>query len=425
MLGVFGSDSALPDKPPVSGKQEFRYGWTVIVGAMICYACSVAAVPTYLNGAFITELQKEFGWSRTLISLGGTVQLLTLAVMSPLIGFVTDRIGIRIPIAISLFSVAAVYVGLGLLLNSYGTYIFFHILMSVVGVAALPVVFTRAINSWFDRSRGLALGITLVGTGLTATFGPSYVTALIAEHGWRGGYLGIAVAIAVASPLVIWLVRISPWETQSNNRFSAAKDTRPTFDIAIRQRLFWALAATFFLQALAILGIVGHLMPLLEDRGVERAAAAKVMGIVGIAVIAGRFFVGAAIDRIFAPWVAGTVVLFACLGCIGLVWGNADFAPLAAFAVGFALGAEVDIIGFLTSRYYATVAYTRLYGLLFAAFIVGAALSPFWIGTMYDAKGHYGQAMLISAGLLLAAAGILFSLPRYSNVDVQNQTTPE
>ena len=400
--------------PPLSGKQEFSLGWPVIIGSLICYACSVAAVSTYLNGMFVIELGKQFGWARAMISLGGTVQMTVLAAMSPVVGFVTDRIGIRIPIAFSLVGLAAAYAALGLLLNSYPGFIAMQALTAVLGAATLPVLFTSAINSWFDRARGLALGCTLVGTGVTATFGPTYVTWLIVHHGWRAGYLGIAVAILVLSPLVMWLVRPAPWSEGPSRAAATASDTRPDFQQAVRKPLFWILAATFFLQALAILGMIGHLMPLLVGKGVDRTTAAGIVGIVGLAVIGGRFFVGAAIDRIFAPWVAAAVVLVCCVGCLCLAWGGVGLAPFGAFAVGFAIGAEVDIIGFLTSRYYATGSYARLYGSLYAIFLIGAAISPLWIGAMYDANGNYRNAMLTCAGLLLAAAVILIGLPRYA-----------
>jgi MFS family permease len=189
--------------PPTTGAREFALGWPVILGAILCYALSVVAIPIYTNGVFLVELQKEFGWSRAQISLGGTLQTLTLALMSPVVGLIADRVGMRLPIAVSLVGFAVFYALLGLVLNSYAGFLILQVLLSLLGAATLPVLFTRAVNSWFDRARGLALGTTLTGTGLTATFAPSFTAYWIGEGGWRTAYIAIAVVVLIATPLIV------------------------------------------------------------------------------------------------------------------------------------------------------------------------------------------------------------------------------
>jgi MFS family permease len=392
---------------------EFRLGWPTILGSLICFALSVAAIPVYLQGIFLTDLQGEFGWSRGQISFGSTVQLTVLAFMSPIAGFAADRFGIRVPTAISLLGVAFVYAAMGWWMHSYAGFLALQALLSILGAATLPVVFTRAVNSWFDRSRGLALGCTLIGTGITATFGPAFVTWAILQYGWRGAYLAIAAVVLVLTPLVVWLMRTSPAEATLPAAYVGADEGRPGFSRAWRQPLFWALGATFFLQASAVIGMISHMTPLLVDEGLTRPEAGRIAGLIGIAVIAGRFFVGALMDRFFAPYVAAAVVVICAAGCAALALGGQAVAPLGALAIGFAIGAEVDVIGYLTSRYYAVHAYARLYGVQYAIFLLGAALSPFWIGRAFDYFGSYRVALYACSGVLIVAALILLRLPRY------------
>ena len=397
--------------PPTTGAREFALGWPVILGAILCYALSVVAVPIYTNGVFLVELQKEFGWSRAQISLGGTLQTLTLAVMSPVVGLIADRFGMRLPIAVSLVGFALFYALLGLVLNSYAGFLLLQVLLSLLGAATLPVLFTRAVNSWFDRARGLALGTTLTGTGLTATFAPSFVAYWIGQGGWRTAYLAIAVVVLVAAPLIVWLVKLAPWDRPAEA--AAPPVSGLTVAEAIRRPVFWWLGGAFLLQSLALLGMIGHMVPLLTDAGLERMQAAELAGIVGLAIIAGRFFVGAIIDHVFAPWVAAAVTALSAGGCVALATGGLAWAPFAAFAIGFAIGGEIDIIGFLASRYFGLLAYARIYGLLYGIFLLGTALSPLWIALVFDHAGSYAPALLTSALLMAGSIVILLFLPRY------------
>ena len=88
-----------PRARPTTGPQEFARGWTVLVGSLVCYALSIAAIPIYTNGVFVTELTEAFGKTRGEITATWIFHSLVLAPMSPVIGLIADRIGIRIPIA--------------------------------------------------------------------------------------------------------------------------------------------------------------------------------------------------------------------------------------------------------------------------------------------------------------------------------------
>ncbi|MEM9287024.1 MAG: MFS transporter, partial [Pseudomonadota bacterium] len=139
-------------------------------------------------------------------------------------------------------------------------------------------------------------------------------------------------------------------------------------------------------------------------------------------VIVGRIGVGFLLDRLFAP----RVVFFLFLGPVAafliLRAGSSETAFFfAALAFGLAQGAEIDIIAYLTSRYFPKEAYGATYGLLFSAFTVGAANGPLMLGLLYDRNGDYAFALLLLAAIASTAALLTFLLPRF---EVQHAVSP-
>jgi hypothetical protein len=130
-------------------------------------------------------------------------------------------------------------------------------------------------------------------------------------------------------------------------------------------------------------------------------------------VIASRLVVGFLLDRIFAPRIAILICLIASAGCVALLVSGISAASLTAIALGLALGAELDLMGFLAARYFGLARFGRIYGWLYCAFVFAAGLSPYWVGTVRDITGNYTLAVAASAiGLVVTCGGFLL-LPRY------------
>jgi MFS family permease len=136
--------------------------------------------------------------------------------------------------------------------------------------------------------------------------------------------------------------------------------------------------------------------------------------IIGAAVIGSRLVIGWLSDRVHAPSVAAVVCLIAAGGCVTIALGGAAMAPVAALAFGCAMGAEADLVGFLTARYFGLAVYGRAYARQYAAFMLAAGASPAWIGLLYDQTGGYGMPLAIAALMLLVSAFLFTRLPRYA-----------
>ena len=155
-------------------------------------------------------------------------------------------------------------------------------------------------------------------------------------------------------------------------------------------------------------------MVVLRDAGLTLPQAAGIASLIGIGVIFGRVLIGWIIDRIFAPYIACAVFLATACGCVLLNLGGASMAPVAAFLVGFALGAEIDLIAYLTARYFGLRNYGFVYGLAYSMFSIGAAAGPAVVGAMFDANRNYQIALWTMAGCLVFGAIAMMLLPRFA-----------
>ena len=165
--------------------------------------------------------------------------------------------------------------------------------------------------------------------------------------------------------------------------------------------------------AVAVLGLIPAFIPLLQDSGMDAATAGGLAAYLGLSVVIGRLGTGWLIDRIFAPYVLFGVFTIVALGCLALGLGGVKYALLGAIALGLAVGAEVDLIGYFTAKYYGLKHYGAIYGVMYSIFSLGAIISPVVAGAIWDKTGNYDLALYISAGLVITAAVMALALLKF------------
>jgi predicted MFS family arabinose efflux permease len=253
------------------------------------------------------------------------------------------------------------------------------------------------------------------GVGLGGFIMPQLAQMLIERVGWRGAYptLGL-LTLAIAFPLVaLWIREPGPGEGERRAR-TAGDVTGLSVRGALGTRRFWLMGAAFFLVAIAINGTVAHVVPLLTDHGVSAAAAAAIMGIFGLATMAGRLFAGYLVDRIFAPFVATLFFLAPIAGFILLSSGSGELPGIGVILLGLGLGTEIDLIAFLVSRYMGQRAFGEIYGYCFMIFGLGSSAGRFLGGFVYDFAGSYNPALVGAAGALVVAVILVNLLGPYT-----------
>lgn len=391
--------------------------WRVLAGVTVGLALGFSNVAVALFGLFVLPLSEAFGWGRGQISAAIFGVNAVLIVASPFLGLVLDRIGSRRVIlpSIALFGVAIGAIALvhGSLLHFYVAYM----LAALLGIGTIPAAYTRIAIAWFDDRRGLAVGVAMAGVGLGAMLLPPLIQWLIGRFGWQAGYLGLAALIVlVAWPVAFWLLIDEPGQAgHLRDGHVPAPDVTPdgelqlglTFRECLKSSCLWKMAGGFALLGLATSGIMAHLVPLLRDRGVSGELAALGASTLGLALVIGRVVCGLLLDRYPAPRVVVAFLLGPVAGLAMLGFGAAaQWAFIATLLIGIGIGAELDFMSYLVSRYLGHRAYGSNYGLLYSAFALGAAFGPMLMGSLFEIYGTYDQALRI-----LCAASVASLIP--------------
>lgn len=410
--------------------QGWFYGWWVVCASVVGMIVSQGPVLVFTFGIFMKPLGAEFGWTRSQISLALTVAILSAAFFTPWVGRLIDRHGAR-QVAIP----ALILFGLGVASLAFlpAHLVVFYLWFCCIGILSAggtPTAYAKSISHWFVRRRGLALGLSMAGIGLGATLMPIIAQRAVGSLGWRGGFAVIGVVVLIGMLIVALKLRNCPADMglHPDNETPPSGDRRAAVGLTSRQamhtRTFWLIAVSFFLAALAINGCAVHFVPMLTDRGVSPQDAARTAAVIGMALIVGRVAAGFLLDYLFAPFV--TLFFFSgpVIGIL-LLYGGATGgeAVLCAALIGLGVGAEVDLIAYLASRYFGLKAFGEVYGYLFAIFCVGTALGPLLMGTGQTLLGSYDLVLLLFVGCMLAACVLICCVGRYPDLSQPESPT--
>jgi MFS family permease len=401
-----------------AGRSEWRQYPMLPIAAMFGY--SVSVIHIYGINPYIVPVTTEFGWSREEFTWAFTLAILFQALMAIPLGILVDRLGARKLGLAGIVMVCLAFAGLSTATADLGKW---YLLWGIITLVALPVqatVWTSAVASRFNASRGLALAVTLCGASIAQFAMPPLATALIGSVGWRSAFLYHGL---------IWLALVLPFVFFA---FRGAKDVanaKAEAHVELDGMSFWdGLRSTIYLRLLiaslfftfTVVALNFQFMPLLSDWGIAPAKAAALASLIGLSSIAGRLSIGWLIDRYRASYIGGVVFLLPVLAVLLLLQGNGGgWTPaLVAILLGFTLGAEVDVLVYLTTRFFGLKNFGALYGGLLGALSIGTALGPLMASRIFDQTKSYDQFFWLALGLLVVASLSLFTLPRPKTMPV-------
>jgi len=374
---------------------------------------------------FFKPLSQEFNWSRAEISLGFSLSLLVLSAALPIVGRLVDRFGAR-----KIILPGALLFGLGLTSFFFLTPNLWHfyaiyICLGIVGSGTAAVPYYKVICHWFDKRRGLALGLTMGGAGIGFFVMPSLSYALIATMGWRMAYVLIGLTVIVVTvPVVGLFLKEKPQmmgllPDGALIRHDEPETQRPVGSgimgrEAWRDPTFWLMCTALFLVSVSLNGCLIHLVPLLTDRGSSAQSAALAASLLGGAALLGRVGTGFLLDRFFATNVAVCFFAVAAFGILMLWAGVAGpLSFVAAALLGVGIGAEGDIMPYLVGRYFGLLAFGEIYAYVLAIYTLGAVVGPLLMGVGFDSTGSYDSVLAPFLVVTLAGALLMTRLGPY------------
>ncbi len=405
-------------------KEKIFWGWYIVAGAFLVMAVNYGA--RYCFGVFVKPLSDEHGWSRSVISLAATINMLVYSTGSIFVGRLLDRIAPLWIMTIGAVIAAAGYILTGFINTPLSLYLTYGLLVGLGAAGMGVVVCSSSVGKWFIKMRGVALGIATMGI----SFGTMTLTPLagyLNEYfSWRTGLLilGIItfiVGIAISQTLmrktqpeaygllpdgdkIVLPVQLS--NVPAINRVSPA--------IVFRDIRFWTLAICHGLVIMVVMSVFVHQVAYAMDNNIENITAATSLAAVSMIGFFGQFFFGWLSDRLRDPKYAYFLgILFLLIGMILLFYAHSvSILYLYAIIYGFGYGSLAPILPIIVADRFGRHFLGSIYGLLTFFIGVGGSIGPILGGFIYDKLGSYQYLWVINVVVLAGISLIILTLKK-------------
>ncbi|MDR6227347.1 MFS transporter [Desmospora profundinema] len=400
--------------------KKIHYGWFILFFSFFALLTVQGARLSF--GAFIVPWEEYFGTSRGAISFVGTLSFVVYGITQPLIGKAIDKWGVRKVLSYSAL-IAGTGVALTLTASTYlELWLWFGILASIGFGGASSVAASVAVTRWFNRKRGLALGMITAGFGAGQFFIVPLAIVLIQTWGWPVASLVLAgILIVFAFPLLLIFLKDKPAdlgmepyggmsEKSSLNKGDGSVVTPVTY---WKHRGFWCLLIPYFVCGFTTTGLMDtHLVPFAHNHGFSAATAGAAVSLLAIFNIIGTLASGHFADYWNNRWMLFTLYAVRAITVFLLVYTHQP-QMLLVFSVLFGLVdfSTVAPTTLTATRLFQSVNVGLVLGWLSFAHQVGSALGAYIPGWLFDRTGSYEAAFVFSSILLIGAVILTYFLP--------------
>jgi MFS family permease len=392
----------------------------IVLGALTLAMLAASGMRAMFS-VYIKPMEAEFGWSRGALSGAAAVSLLLLGAAGPFVGRIADRWGPR-----AVISAALALLGIGSIASAFiqqlwHVYAAAGIVMALGAGGAAMTTGSTVVARWFERRRGLAIGISAGGMSAGQLIVIPLATALTVYFGWRTSYLWLGIGLLLlVVPLAIAFIRDSPEDhglrpygaTGPVQSAAQAAATVAAGRIGIAEAAqtlpFWLLMGTFFVCGYTSAGVVlTHFMPHALEHNFTAFQASSALGVMGAMNIVGTIGSGWVCDLFGRRGPLATYYFLRGLSLLFLlaVW---DVPSLHVWAAIFGLNfiSTVPPTTTLTANIFGRYSVGELSGWIFFAHQVGAALGAALAGWTFELTGSYTAAFVSAAVLAIVAAGL-------------------
>ncbi len=389
---------------------EIRTHWRPLLAATIGIGTGMSTAGT-ITSVLAPSLIDGNGWARSDFAAVGILGLFSTLAF-PFIGRLADVLGVRWTALIGQVTLPLSYLAYATVMGgSLKIYMAIFIVQSMLCVTTTATVYTRLAVQYFTRARGLALAIVVSGSAIFGAIGGPILNNYVEAHGWEATYRALAVFATVAAVVVFLLI---PAGAGRGSKDAPKRRARDDYPMIFRSRAFWILAAVMLLCNLPATLILVQLKLLLIDNGVSGPGVSVMFTALSVGMLTGRFVTGLALDR-FEPYLVAFLTLgLPSLG-IFLIASSLDSATILTFAVfclGFAFGAEGDIVAFLVARRFGLAVYSSVMGLLTATMSLSTSLGAGLLSWTLNRTGNYSLFLVISGTAVIVGATMLLAMRR-------------
>jgi MFS family permease len=391
-------------------------GWRMVAAAFFVDFVAVGFF-FYSYGVFFKAIAAEFGDSRLGVALGLTVTNAVGAIAAPLVGRALDRFPLKRVIGVGATSMAIGFLGLSQVQTQMQFYLVLGLFIGFGASSMGNLATSKLVANWFDRKRGMALGIAATGVSLSGVVMPYISAEIIAGYGWRNGFLvyglftfmvvvPFVLSVVVSKPEEVGLqpdgaLKLPPTDVQVNT----APPPRLSMHQVWRDHNFWIIVLTFSLIFCCMSTTLTHMVPRLTDMGHELSLASLVMSLCAGLGIVGKLSFGWLGDKLPMRRVLLLVILVQFSGQF-LMYQNEDlfWFAIGAALFGYGVGGVVPLHGAIVGKTFGRERFGAVLGLMRPAMFPIQILGVPFAGWVYDTTGSYAQAFQVLLFLYAFAA---------------------
>ena len=413
------------------------YGWKLV--GLTVFTLAVIISPIFHGaGTFFYALEREFGWSRTVLGAAFSLSRVEGAVLGPLEGVLTDRLGTRRMVLIGLLIVGAGFVFLATVQGVVAFYLALLVLFGGSGLGGFLPLMT-AINHWFVRHRSKAMAIGMTGVNFGGLLVPALAWSII-TFGWRETSLALGIGVWALALPVSMLVRNRPEEHGERPdgdppRTAAANGESIdgvieeggqdfTLGEALRTMAFWAITAAHGFSAVAAITISVHIIPALTDIDMSLPAAAGVVTTFTMIGVVFQLIGGFLGDRVRKP---PAIAAFVAIQGVGMfVAATATTVPgafLFAVLYGIGFGGRVPLLTAIRGDYFGRENFATIFGVSQVPMNIAMMAAPVTAGFLFERLGSYAVPFIAIAVMNWIGA-LLILLARKPTLPASRSVVP-
>ncbi|MGZ3607223.1 MAG: MFS transporter [Syntrophales bacterium] len=405
-------------------KNSIFWGWYVVMGAFLISSISYGA--RYSFGVFVKPMSVDYGWSRSVVSLGASINMIVYSICAIFLGRMLDKVAPRWIITAGAIVASGGYILTSLARTPLHFYLAYGVLCGAGTACMGLLVVNSSVGKWFIKKRGIAIGISTMGV----SFGTIALTPLagyiVKNYDWHRGFifLGIIFVFIGVTLSQLFMGRINPescglfpdGERKTAQALEAIHvDKHPAHisaKVIFRNSRFWILVACFSLAVMTLMAVFVHQVPYALDNNIENFVAASSLGALGFGGFCGQFFFGWFSDRVKDvkySAVLGMVIMAA--GMVLLMKAtNAQRLYVYALIYGFGYGSLGPMMPILVADRFGRHVLGSVYGWLTFFMGMGGGIGPVMGGLIYDWSGSYAYVWQANIVILIGCALLMLAL---------------
>ncbi len=359
-----------------------------------------------------------------------TIMFMTAAVCGLGSGWLADRVGVKPLILVGLALLAVgnlLYARVDQLVEIYWIGAGMGVVLALCGL----MVNVYLVSSWFDRQRGLAIGLVLAGTSLGNAFFPKLNTWMISTADWRQAFEWLAWVPLIMLPVAFFLIRNGP---MSAGKPGSGKTNAPprvlngySLGQALRSRNFWVVAVVAMCTFYAILGMTTNVFIYMSKSDYSPQVASTGVSLLFVGGLVGKIISGHFAENYGRKMILliGLGLMFAGGVCLLLAISQTSETALWAGLVcfGFGWGGIYTLIQLLSADLFGMRSLGKILAAVNILDAAGGAAGPIVTGALYGVSGSYFLPFAVITGLLLVATAAASMLDMRQAAFVQGAST--